>query len=168
MTARGALVVAVALAGCGDNVKRDGLADASAGCTATFGGNFAETSSSDACASVAVDGAGDATLALTIPTTTLPPSLKVTIDLGASPSPGSYSSDTVTSWSARGVQDVGNGVCLYSAGTTAVPTGSFALQLTGVAAGGELHGTLMLTIYVLAFPGTDCGSGDIETVSIAF
>jgi hypothetical protein len=56
---------------------------------------------------------------------------------------------------------------VYNAGNAAVPTGDFALQID-VAAAGVIHGSLRLTMYVLAFPGTDCGAEDTEAVNIQF
>lgn len=162
MTARAALAI-LALGACGDNAApRDaGAPDASDACTATFSGNFAEMSSGQLCATLAEDG----TLAVAVPSMTLSPPLKLTVDLGASPSRGHYSSDAVASWSARGVQAIGNGVCVYNAGSQAVPTGELELDLEAIQ---PVHGTLQLTLYVLAFPGTDCGVADTESVVVRF
>lgn len=170
MTPRAAILL-IALAACGDNlVPLDGGVPVISGpCTATFGGNFSESSTAEKCAAVVVDGSGEATLALTIPTTTLAPSLMVNLGLGETPSPGSYSSDGIEAWSARGVQAIGNGACLYTAGTAAVPPGSFSLHLDQLdATAGSAGGSLELTMYVLPFPGTDCGAGDTEHLSLQF
>jgi hypothetical protein len=90
--------------------------------------------------------------------------LQVSIDLGASPAPGTYSSETSAHWSASGLTAAN---CAYSAGNQAVPTGSFTLTLTSVDASGA-HGNLVLTTYVLAPPATDCGIGNIEDISVDF
>jgi hypothetical protein len=155
----------IAFAACGDNTAGPSTTpDAFTGCSATFSGNFAETSTADQCATMT-----DAKLELMIPTTTLAAAVKVDIDLGSSVSVGSYSSDSVASWTARGVVYVGDLVCVYSAGATAVPTGDFALHVASVdAVSASVHGSLMMTIYVLAFPGTDCGDGDTERVDLRF
>ena len=159
----------IALAACGDNAAER---DASVACSATFSGNFAEFSSADQCATLAAGGSGssaDATLALTIPTSTLTPAVKMKIDFGPSVSDGSYSSETVSSWTAQGLRDVGQGACAYNGGATAVPTGDFALHVDSVdAATGSIHGAIAITLYVLAFPGTDCGDGDTERVDVRF
>lgn len=156
----------LAVGACGDNLATDaGAPDATVTCAATFSGNFAETSAASRCAAVDPDG----TLALTIPSQTLPPSLDATIDLGASPSAGAYSSEVVSSWSARGIETVGSSVCLYNAGASAVPPGDFALRLDQIdTAAGVAHGAITMTIYVLPFPGTDCGDGDVEHVAVEF
>lgn len=174
MTARAAILIAIA--SCGDNASAvdAGLVDASVRCTATFTGNFAEISSSDRCA-VGVLGAvipGHTTLELTIPSTSLGASLTAQIDLGVSPSLGPYSSRTVATWNARGVQTVGNGVCLYSAGATAVPPGTFELALDAIepidATTRTVHGSFKITMFVLAFPSTECGERDTEMVEVGF
>jgi len=56
------------------------------------------------------------------------------------------------------------GECIFQAGATAVPTGSFTLALDSTAP----HGTLRIVDYVLALRGTNCGPGDTETLTIAF
>ncbi len=167
MTARAALVLV--LAGCGDNLSGS-TRDAAVACAATFSGNFAETATADSCAMlVGPTTTDDATLQLAVPTTTLPPSVMVTIDLGASPSLGTYSPETVASWVARGVQHVGNGVCVYNAGSSAVPTGSFELRLDALdAASGSAHGELALVLTVLGYPETDCGEVDTEQIDLRF
>jgi hypothetical protein len=163
VTARAALVLA--LIGCGDNHTPTVDAPPPAiPCVATFSGNFAETANADSCAMLA-----SGTLDLAIPTTTLAPSVMASFDLGASPSPGTYSPETVPTWSARGVQRIGGGACLYAAGNAAVPTGRFELVLDAVdLAAGSAHGTLSLTQFVLAFAGTDCGASDTEQIDLQF
>ncbi len=164
-------LVLIALAACGDNAGKPVDApgpDAATGCTATFTGNFAETGVFATCAMVAA-GMPDATLTFTVPTVTLGTSFAVTIDLGPAPSAGEYSSETVATWSARAVERVGDGPCLYNAGNTAVPHGSFDLELDALdVASNTSHGMLALTVYVLAFPSIACGTGDTEMLALRF
>ncbi len=155
----------LALAACGDNLAAPidaGVAapDARAVCAATFTGNFADSSTSPHCASLTAG-----TLALALPIRTLADTLPVQIELGATPSPGFYSSETIATWSARVGVIVGVGACIYNAGSAAVPPGDFQLTLGSV---DDPHGTLALAMPLLASPGTDCGDGDVETVSVAF
>ncbi len=97
--------------------------------------------------------------------------VKVSIDLGASPAVGSFSSENVASWSLTAVSTNGES-CVYSAGTESVPVGSFTLTLKSVdvASGGtgQAHGTLALTAYVHAPPNADCGAGDTEDIVFDF
>lgn len=170
MTAARYLVVLAALAGCGDDVPPPADAPAAAaGCTADFTGNFAETAHAASCVRLIADAAGATTLSLSIPVMTLATKLTVSIDLGASPAPGSYSSETVALWNALASQRLGEGACVYSAGAGAVPPGSFRLALAAIdLAAGTAHGTLSLTQYVLALPGTACGASDTELVTLTF
>ena len=161
------------LAACGDNltVPIDAAVapDAAIHCAAAFSGNFVETSAADACAVVSRDAAGRVTLALAVPTTTLAPSLMVTIDLGPAPLAGFDSSETTATWAARGARLVGTGACIYAAGSMAVPHGSFALTLTSIdTAVGSAHGDLQLALFVLSSSATDCGSDDTERLDLAF
>jgi hypothetical protein len=126
-------------------------------CTATFSGNFAESSTGPANCPTGM-------LTFSIPTHALGAPLDVKIEL-ASPTAGAYSSETVATWSARAVQLIGNGICLYSAGNAVVPQGSFTLELDSV---DPAHGTLAITQYVLVYPETDCGDADTELVRIVF
>jgi hypothetical protein len=109
-------------------------------------------------------------LTLSVTTKEIAP-LKVSIDLGASPSIGSFSAENVTNWSFTGLSTNGSN-CAYSAGSEFVPTGSFTLNLTSVTTasggGGVAHGTLTLTAYVHAPPATDCGVGDTEDIVFDF
>jgi hypothetical protein len=143
------------------------MPDAIAVCTAQFAGDFAESATAGSCATITIDGSGETMLALAIPSATLAPEVAASFDLGASPAPGAYSSDSVTTWSARGVQTIGTGACVYNAGTTAVPQGNFAMTLDAVDAS-SAHGSLSLALWVLAYPGTDCGADNIEQVQVAF
>ena len=143
------------LAACGDNTPPP--PDARADCTATFTGNFSDTSTMPGCAMLA-----GTTLTFAIPTQALDAPLAITIQL-PSTSPGPTSSELVADWKARGAHHIGNGFCIYQAGATSVPSGYFTLTLDD-----DTHGTLELTAYVLEFPGTDCGAGDTESLRVAF
>lgn len=160
-------ILLFAVVGCGDNaaaLDAGVTSDASAPCTATFRGNFAETSSGAAdCPTVT----GDNTLAFSVPSTTLGASLAIAIGLGPSPTTGWYSPETTSQWSAVAFERLGDGICEYSAGAAATPAGSFGLSLTAID-GSVVHGTLAITQYVLTVPGTDCGDGDTETVTLDF
>jgi hypothetical protein len=156
----------------------DGSSDGGVtGCSVRLSGNVTETeteaASLPACSTLRAatggGGAGETVLELQVSSTKLA-GLTVSVALGASPSPGRYSSETVSDWSAEGLS-AGNSDCAYSAGSAAVPTGSFALDLTSVTRagpGGSAHGTIALQTYVHAPPATDCGAGDVETVQIDF
>jgi hypothetical protein len=148
------------LAACGDNVV---VVDATTTCTADFSGNFAESSSG--IASCPVLARGD--LQVDVPVATLDTSLAIAIELGT-PSPGKYSHLTVASWSANALQRIGSGACAYSAGSAAVPSGSFELALAAIEPPATPHGTLALTLAVLTTPGTDCGDADTELVVLRF
>ena len=157
---------------CGDNRAPAATPDAGpVPCVAHFSGNFAETSTSAACATIASGSAAppQASLSLSIPSTTLGGPVAVTIDLGSAPAPGDFAPESVPSWSARAFENVGMGACVYLAGNTAIPQGNFALSLAEVDANaGTAHGTLVLDQSVLAFPGTDCGAVDTERTAVSF
>ncbi len=160
------------LAACGDNAHApvDAAPDAAPVCTATFTGNFREVATAAACASVMPgDGAAadHTVLRLALPVATLDAELAFQIDLGAAAAPGGYSSVTSSAWGARAIQRLGDGLCVYNAGTDATPRGSFTANLTALDAS-TAHGTASLTLYVLTSPGTDCGDADTEQVDFAF
>ena len=160
-------LVWLAVAGCGGgSAAVDAPIDASTRCTATFTGNFAETSASDGCAMTGSGDGGDVTLLLKVPSTTLGTALDGVFDLGPQPTPGHYSSRTVTSWRMRAAQHIGDGTCLYAAGSQQVPQGSFDLMVTEIDDAG-IHGTLELTQYILGFPLTDCGDNANEYLTLA-
>ena len=155
------LAIVAALAGCGSD---DGGTDATiAGndCTVMFSGNYSETATVPGCAMLS-----DQMLELAIPSTTIGTSYAMSVDLGASAAPGTYTSQTLASWSSLATEVTSiTGECLFSAGSTAVPTGSFTLSLDSLV---PLHGELTIVHYVLALPATDCGAGDTETVDVRF
>jgi hypothetical protein len=155
-------LVCVACAACGDNLAPArpvvDAPPAPTGCTATFAGNFSETSTARAnCPTFDATTLGFALASMVFGATDT-----VTLALGTD-EPGDYSSDSVASWSATATERVGDGACELSAGSQLTPMGSFALTLTM-----GLHGTLTLTQYVLTVPGTNCGFPDTESITVAF
>ncbi|HEX4455847.1 MAG TPA: hypothetical protein VH143_33535 [Kofleriaceae bacterium] len=127
-------------------------------CEASFAGNFAETSYRDAnCPS-----AGSA-LTFAIPSATIGGDLAVSIAVGG---PGTYSSETVAAWTAVAARSIGDGGCVYSAGSDIVPTGSFTLDLQ--AGGSAPHGTLDLVLFVHALQASDCGPASNEAIEVVF
>lgn len=156
------------VAGCGDNLAAP--VDAThqiAGCTATFSGNFAETSVSPANCAVVASDTDSATLSFTIPVTTLDSSLAVSIGLGGAASVGNYTSQTAGSWLAIATQDIGGRQCFYVAGSASAPHGSFTLAIDALD-GGTAHGRLSILQYVLAGFMAKCGQLDTETVALEF
>lgn len=160
-----------ALAACGSPTAKPDAppVDAAIPCVAHFSGNFVEDATAPTCAMIThtVTAPDHFTLALTVPSMTLATSLAGTFDLGTQPSLGLYSSRTLEQWKVRAAQRVGEGTCLYAAGSMEVPQGNFELELTDLA-DPTVHGTLDLTQYILGFPSTDCGDEDTETVTVSF
>jgi hypothetical protein len=141
------------------------------GCAVQYAGNVGASADLASCATLGFSpdaGAnGDFVLNFQLASETIQ-ALQVSIDLGASPATGTYSSETSTHWSADGLNAAN---CAYSAGNQAAPPGSFTLTLTSVDSSSGArgaHGNLVLTTYVLAPPATDCGIGNIEDISVAF
>ena len=174
--------VLIALAACGgdNNHSADaGSSCADAGpacgsaCPVTFTGNLDASSSSPAnCAQVG-PGSGsasaDSVLGFQLAGSGLDAPLAVSIDIGPSPSPGTYSSETSANWSALGSRSAAMGECIYSAGALGVPTGSFTMTLAAIdPVGGTAHGELRIVQYVQAQETVDCGSGDNEIVDVQF
>jgi hypothetical protein len=161
----------LALAGCGDNFPvTDPVLTGE--CIVTMTGNFAETSTAAAnCATVEPPPAvGHTVLTFAPSSSVLGGTIGITLDLGTAPTPGRYSSITASTralpWSAFAIRPVGDGGCVYSAGDTAVPPGSYTLaldQLDTIA-----HGTLEIVQHVLAIQDTDCGDASTETITIEF
>ncbi len=154
-----ALAVTLVLAACGDHAAPP-IPDAPTGCTADFTGNFAETSSSPAnCPTLAMS-----TLSFTVEVMQLGAALDISITLPDA-MPGSFSSETVASWSAMAFEAETNSGCVFRAGNDATPEGSFTLTLDSVA---PLHGSLSLALAVLTMPGSTCGVDDLETAAFSF
>ena len=155
----------VALAACGGSPPP--AADAPPGsCHVDLSGNFSESADSTAaCPALAPDDSGHQILTATIDSTTLGTSFDISVDLGPTPALGLYSSETVPTWNALAIQERGQGECIFQAGATAVPRGSFTLTLDDATAP---HGTLRILHYVLALLGTNCGPGDTEMLELRF
>ncbi len=155
------LTMLAVLAGCGDNdAAPDSAVDAFVQCSAQFSGNFAESSSAVAdCPTLA----GTA-LEFSVPIAQLQTMLAVTIALPAGVT-GELTSETVEDWSAVALQRIGDGGCVYRAGATAVPEGSFTLRIDMAQ---PLHGSLAITASVLTFPNTECGGDDVENIDLKF
>ncbi len=168
MRVRAAAVACIAL-GCGDNAPPPpdaAVPPPPAPCVATFAGNFAETVElAPGCATASTAG----TIALALPSTVLATVDAIAIDLGAAPAIGNYSSATVHAWSARATVQHGSDVCIYLAGSSAVPAGSFMMAISAVdPARHTVHGTLAVEQNVLAGAETNCGADSVEQVTVEF
>jgi len=177
------ILLALAACGSGGNGTADAPSCPDAGpactsaCVAVLSGNFAWSGESPGnCAQVGPgsgSAANDSVLAFSIASPWLDAPLAISIDLGAQPGPGTYSSETSTNWSALasrlapGVGSDVQGECIYSAGAQAVPTGSFAMTLSWIE-GTAAHGELRVQQYVQAQAQVDCGAGDNETIDVQF
>jgi hypothetical protein len=158
--------LALALVACGGNsaaVATDArcgdAAVCNGACEASFTGNFVETSYTSA----SCPSAGSAALTFAVPSSTIGSDLAISIDVGTA-SPGTYSSETVANWIAVAARSIGDGGCVYSAGSDTVPTGSFTLDLVD----STPHGTLDVVLYVHALQATDCGPASNEAVEVVF
>jgi hypothetical protein len=160
------------------------------GCVATFSGDFAETDMNSAgCAIVSPigivldggvpygtggfadsnpDGGADWLLQVQVFSNSLEAPLVVLVDLGPTPSPGTYNADTGVDWSAVIIDTIPNpdgatAYCEFSAGAQSVPEGSFTADVTSIAGldtgTGVVHGTVQVVLYTQASPGTTCGDG---------
>ncbi len=163
------MLALAAIAACGSDAHHaPACADAvvcGGACPVAFSGNFAESTLSGAsCATVTTP---DTTLAFSIDSSAIGSPLAVSIDLGSAPGAGAYSSETIASWTAVAAKSIGDGGCVFSAGTGITPTGSFTLSLTAIDAQAA-HGTLEIVQYVHALQGTDCGVADTETIDVVF
>jgi hypothetical protein len=165
MTARGGLGLGlvVAIAACsGDAPPCADAAVCAGACVATYAGNFSDGSRDAAnCAHLTPK------LELSIMSRVIGSPATISIDLGPAPVPGTYSSDTVTTWSAIQARSIDSGACVYTAGDQIVPRGSFVLDLAAVD-GTTAHGTLVIDEYVHALEGTSCGAGSTETLTVVF
>ncbi len=154
------------LASCCDNILSTDPA-LTGECTITLRGNFAEASTSPAhCATVMPAPPDHTVLAFDLASTTLGSTIGISLDLGAAPTPGPYTSTAAQPWSAFAIRPVETGGCIYSAGDAAVPPGRYALDLTEIDT--IAHGTLEIVQHVLAIQGTDCGDDGTETIQIVF
>ena len=162
------VAIGCVLAACGDGDRAPGDAGSpEPACGAVFRDNFAETwTGLPGCAGLA-QADGTTTLRLSIPSQTLGAPLDIAIDLGATPAPGTYSSQSfATPWSADALHEFEMTSCLYHAGAQSVPPGTFQLVLDTVDP--RAHGTLEVLLYVLSRPYTYCGETTTERVAITF
>jgi hypothetical protein len=135
-------------------------------CTLDYSGNLDAEVSTSGCASMSSADGGDPLLVIDT-TSAVMGRLQVMIDLGPSPVPAVVSSDVVGSWNAVAL-GFGDASCAFTAGSTSVPFGSFALSLDSVPDAGPPHGNLTLVMYVHAPPATDCGPTSVENVHVSF
>jgi hypothetical protein len=135
-------------------------------CTLDYSGNFDAQVSATGCASWSSADGGDPLLVIDT-TSALTGRLQVTVDLGPAPVPAAVSSDVVNDWNAVAL-GFGDAGCAFTAGSTSVPFGSFALTLAAVPDAGPPHGDMTLVMYVHAPPGEGCGPTSIENVHVGF
>lgn len=176
--------VLLALVACGDNTppatpdarKVPDSAPAAA-CNATLTGNIAELIGSDAlCPRLLPATTMDHTLIrFVVASHVMAANIGINIDLGDQPTAGGYSSETTAIWSALAIETAPvNGACIFTAGASSVPAGSFELRLDALdLAAGTAHGQLSLLMFVLPRTTeqgmqTDCGAGTTESVVITF
>lgn len=162
MTRGAGLLAVIVCVGCSSVPADD------ARCSVDYAGNVSGSASlANACAHVEQRADGAFTLHVEASSKRLP-TLAVDVALGATPAPGVLSPPTA-GFSASGVSPV-DATCLFTAGSDAVPPGSFILDLTAVQArdGGAAHGSLELDLTLHAPPGVDCGAGDAEHVTVRF
>jgi hypothetical protein len=147
-------------------------------CSAQFRGNTSDSVAfGDDCGTlgVAPDAGAEGAYVLTFHGSgALVTEADIAIYLGATPTLGSFSAQSVSQWSAAGTSNKNPG-CEFRAGSAAVPMGSFTLTLTSLdlssadaANGGSAHGSLNAAMYVHAPPDTDCGAGETESIALAF
>jgi hypothetical protein len=153
-----------AISACGDNTAHTTDAPGTqSGCTATFSGNFAETSTApDNCPSVSGN-----VVSFNVPVTALSTSLAVMLDLGTPPTIGTYSSQSAPTWTATATQNIGGRFCFYTAGSATGPHGSFMLTIDAID-GVTAHGQLAVLQYVLSGLNAKCGPNENETVTVTF
>ena len=167
------LVIGCALAACGDD--HDVPADAPGSpaepaCVASFSENFTESWAGPTnCATIdtANGNDGHTTLRFAIPSRTIDAPFMISIDLGESPSPGTYTAQNLTTpWSADALHEFEMTSCLYHAGTATVPPSTFTLVLDAMDP--HAHGKLDMVLYVLSRPYTYCGETNIEHLALTF
>ena len=165
---RGALLALLAACGGGGHAHPPD-APVDAGCTATFSGNFADSSSGPSDCPTLGAGSAATELDFTVASMQLESGLAIAIDLGSAPAVGAYSSETVSSWSATAMRDVKTGKCALNAGTDAAPQGAFQLSLSAFdPAGGVIHGTATVQEPVHAIQFAACGDDLTEVIEVAF
>jgi hypothetical protein len=176
--------VLLVLAACGDNMT-PATPDAhpmpdsapAGACSATLTGNVAEIMTSDALCPHLMPATtmGHTLIRFVVASHVLAANIGINIDLGAQPTAGVYSSETTPIWSALAIETAPvNGACIFTAGASSVPAGSFELGLDALdLAAGTAHGQLALLMFVLPRTTeqgmqTDCGAGTTESVAITF
>ncbi|HEY1954530.1 MAG TPA: hypothetical protein VGH28_02945 [Polyangiaceae bacterium] len=158
-----ALLVALASAACSST---EPPVDASTSCSFALSGNTNDTASPATCATVGAGDAGGSTLTISGVTPAFA-RIQAEFDLGAAPSAGQLTNETVASWDFVAVAS--SSTCTFQAGSDAVPLGNFSLTIASIdASSGVAHGTLTLLAYVHAPAQTDCGYDDTENVSVQF
>jgi hypothetical protein len=148
-----------------------------ADCQVELSGNYVESSASqDDCPTLAPGAgatAGDTLLQFKLASPAIHSHFEISLDLGPSPSSGTYNSATTALWSATAVKPVApEGGCVFRASNNATPTGDFTLELQAVEHA-TAHGTLALRLFVLprtADSGaqTNCGPGTTEDLRVRF
>ena len=117
--------------------------------------------------------ADDLSLDVEIPIAVVQTSIGDTIDLGATPTVGVFSSETTALNGAHSrSRACMTGACIYNAGMNAIPQGSFTLTLDALD-GATGHGTLDIVQYVLRYVDeqgheSDCGPDDTESLELVF
>jgi len=176
-----------------------GVVDAGAGapgCHATFSGDYADTAFIDGgcallvpapvgdggtafpeCSPLApgvpsgagADGGPDWILQFQLPSSVVQATTTIQIDLGPTPSVGTFSTNTIPTWCAVAITPVG---CEFSSGSESSSVGGFTLTLsalTGLESGAAIaHGSLEVQQYVEAPSATICGSSNEEHIHLDF
>lgn len=159
-----AMTIATIAAGC-----RGGGGGSGGACRFEYAGAYRGADRATDCAMV-TSSAGDWTLTLRSAQSTTGGGIATTIsiDLGPSPSRRRYTDATVAGWQAVGAN--GDLSCRYVAGASAVPAGTFLLNLTDLDLGAapSAHGTLHVDERVHVQPLLSCGRGSRETVDVDF
>src|SRR5262245_11876039 len=120
-------LVLLALCACGDDhgAPMDAAGDGATGCTARFTGNFTETS-------LAPSNCPTPSPALELQLASATVGSPIAVSIAAPGAIGHYSSEVIGDWHVLGVRRIGDGGCEYNAGATAIPAGSFTLDVTAV------------------------------------
>jgi hypothetical protein len=118
---------------------------------------------------------GDTLIRFVVASHVLAANIGINIDLGAQPTASVYSPENTPIWSALAIETAPvNGACIFTAGASSVPAGSFELGLDALdLAAGTAHGRLSLLMFVLPRTTeqgmqTDCGAGTTESVVVTF
>jgi hypothetical protein len=169
--------ILIVLAACGDNAAPRDAVDAhtaapdapsqAALCKAVFSGNFALSETIPANCGMISDGSDGTLLAFDVAAQPIGSDFAIEFLLGAR-APGTFSSDTITQWSATATQVLsGSSRCYYVAGATSTPPGTFTMTLDSVGSN-VAHGQLSLELAVLQGAENDCGSDNLEDLALSF